>query len=267
MWVKASVAAAAGVMSSAMVGCPSVSEETTLQELLDLTGLGSTTIGDVLGAIEGHNGHEALLPFGATLTAEQETQLTALRDQYTAGELTLQQYAEQASSIVGMAGVGRPFGGGHGRMFGTVGFAGGPIAPGGGGNGPLGLELSDEQRAAAQTIFDAMRSDIESLHEAARAEIEGQLTEEQRATLESLKLDHPGPFRAFPPAVGGGRLAEAIGLSEEQSAAIEAILQETHDAAEARRDQAREEFRAILTEEQLANLDEFAASHPLLGAH
>ncbi len=58
---------------------------------------------------------------------------------------------------------------------------------------------------------------------------------------------------------GGGlfseRFAAALELTEDQQTQIETIRSELRDAVEARHQQARDEFRAILTPEQLAILD------------
>ncbi|MCG3126287.1 MAG: hypothetical protein CHACPFDD_01119 [Phycisphaerae bacterium] len=264
--VRIGVGLAASLMAAAFIGCSSISEDTTLQELLDSTGLANATIGDVLGAIEDFTGHDAALPFGQTLTADQESQLAALRDQYLAGEQTLAEYGEQAAAVIGVDGAGRPFGGGHGRAFGREGFPGGPIGPGAGQQGPLDLlELTDEQQTQAQAIFDGMRTDVVALQDAARAEIEALLTDEQRATLDSFDVGYHDAFRAFAHGFASGRLAEALALTAEQQTAIDAILAELRTAVDARREQARQEFRSILTAAQLAQLDAFEASHDFRG--
>lgn len=263
---KFGIGLAAGLIAPAFLGCSTVTEDTTLQELLDSTGLGNATVGDVLGAIEDFTGHDAALPFGQTLTADQETQLAALREQYAAGQITLAEYGEQAAAIIGVDGPGQPFGGGHGRAFGREGFPGGPIGAGEGGHGPIDLlELTDEQQTQAQAIFDNMRTDVVALQDAARADIEALLTDEQRATLDSFDIGFHDAFRAFEHGFVSGRLADALALTDEQQTAIEATLDELHTAVDARRDQARDEFRAILTDEQRTQLDAFEASHDFRG--
>jgi hypothetical protein len=58
------------------------------------------------------------------------------------------------------------------------------------------------------------------------------------------------------------KLAADLGLSDEQKAAIQTIQDNLHTAVEARRNQALDEFRAILTADQLAQLDQVLAKFP-----
>src|SRR5262245_38313154 len=57
-----------------------------------------------------------------------------------------------------------------------------PFFPGG--PQPDPLNLTDDQRAAADDIFSRMHSDIESLYQSARDQIQAVLTDDQRKTLE-----------------------------------------------------------------------------------
>ncbi len=144
------------------------------------------------------------------------------------------------------------------------------------------LELTDEQRALAEEIFALLHEDIEVLRDAARADFEALLSEEQLALLEELMGNHEGegpppnrpprfPYcgtqQPEPPEHDGlpphmQRLANALALSEQQTADWLVIHDETRSAIEARRDEACEEFRAILTDEQLAILDELPPPPP-----
>lgn len=147
----------------------------------------------------------------------------------------------------------------------------------------------DELRAAHDANKDAVerpeltdnqKTQIEALHEQLRS---GEITfEEFRTQVQEITgvelpigrggpqrpaLRGPGPFGG-PGLLEGpfaDRLAEVLGLTDEQRAAIDDIRQSTRDAVEARHDQARDEFRAILTAEQLAILDEWEANHPRPG--
>ena len=67
----------------------------------------------------------------------------------------------------------------------------------------------------------------------------------------------PGPPPLLPPPI-----EDELGLSDDQAVAITAIEDALHTAVKARHEQARAEFRAILTSEQIAILDEFEAQHP-----
>ena len=57
-------------------------------------------------------------------------------------------------------------------------------------------------------------------------------------------------------------LTNELSLTTDQQTEIELILTTTGDAIEARRAQERTDFRAILTAEQLAILDQWEADHP-----
>jgi Spy/CpxP family protein refolding chaperone len=75
-----------------------------------------------------------------------------------------------------------------------------------------------------------------------------------------------GPH-GFGPGHGPGdarhvdRLTAALSLTEEQQAAFATIREETRTAIDARHEQARAAFRALLTEVQRAKLDEIEALH------
>lgn len=257
----------AAITASNGGGCAGVSSDTTLQELLDSSGLAGATVADVLGAIEQFTGNAAFLPFGRSLTTEQQNQLASLHDQLEAGEITRDEFHTQASAILGIDDVGMPFGAGTGCVFGERGFAGGPRG-GHGFGGPLGpfaaaLDLTDEQKSEAQAIFDAMRADVMALQDAARAEIDAVLTQEQLAQLEALRGGEHHGYRLFGPGIQ--HVAEKLDLTDAQQAQIESILETLRTDVEARREQARTDFRAILTDEQLAALDEFEANHPRPG--
>src|SRR5205085_50818 len=99
-------------MSTLCAGCGAVSSDTTLQELLTTSGLGSVTVGDVLGAIQNFSGNSGLLPFGGGLTADQQAQLSDLQSQLTAGTITQSDFETQARAIVGIQDLAGPFGAG-----------------------------------------------------------------------------------------------------------------------------------------------------------
>lgn len=229
-----------------------------------LSGQSSTTVaGDqenadrpatLRGGPSGGRGGPAL-----NLSDEQRAQLDALRAQVEAGEITPEEAHDSAREIIGESGMMPPGGPGE---FGRQ--------PGPGGRVFAELNLTDEQRTQAEAIREQAHADIKALHEAARAETRALLTEEQQALFDELPPPGPphGPGGRGPghPPEGENpmldRLTEELGLSAEQQAAIGTIMETTHTNIKARHDQAREAFRAILTEEQLAKLDEFEAKHP-----
>ncbi len=85
-----------------------------------------------------------------------------------------------------------------------------------------------------------------------------------------------GPGFGGPPPMMGGegefqaqrqamfeKLAEELGLTEDQKAQIKSIQETLHTAVEARRHQALDELKAILTAEQLAQLETIEANRPV----
>ena len=170
-----------------------------------------------------------------------------------------------------------------------------------GDRGPLArftelLGLTEDQQAQAKDIFAGMRADLQPLREQAHADILNVLTPDQQAKLEELRAQHPGPLGG-PGPMGGMRaasdgapaghgmgpmgfggpltsadrdamrqrmldhLAEVLDLTDDQKTAIGTIQDNLHAAVDARRQQAMDEFRAILTADQLATLDQFKAMH------
>lgn len=164
-----------------------------------------------------------------------------------------------------------------------------------GGNGPLGsaLDLTDDQQSQAEEIFSAARTDIEALRTAAHDEIAALLTDDQAAEFDNLhgaggphalrtNGDSAADHASF--ALGGGyfgiggcgliggdgapdaaavldSLTTALDLTAEQQAAIQPILEDVIAAVAARREQAQTDFRAILTEEQIATLDSLTSQY------
>lgn len=244
-------------------GCTGISQDSTLQELLDASGLGGVTIADVMNAIDSFTGQQVTLPFGDVLTTDQETQIADLQAQLDAGTLTNQQYVEELASVLGAQDAGQPFMAGPDCAFGGQGFRGGPQRMGGPSprhDDPL--NLTEEQRSAAQDIFDALRTDSLALQEDAQTQIDAVLTADQLAQLETLDHGLPLPrgMRHFGAGVDLKVLTEQLSLTEEQQTQIQTILDDTQAALEARRAQAQEEFRAILTTEQQTLFDEMEAA-------
>lgn len=169
------------------------------------------------------------------------------------------------------------------------------------GGGPVDLltnilGLSDDQKAQAQDIFDRMRTDLKALRDQAHTDIRNVLTVDQQAKLDEIIASHqppadgprggmpggPPPDGAIgighvggfgpPPMMPGDRqamqqamldrLAQDLGLSDDQKAAIKTIQDNLHTAVEARRNQALDELRAILTADQLTLLDQVLTKFP-----
>lgn len=254
----------AAALATACAGCGTVSTDSTLQQLLDASGLGGVTVSDVLGSIQEFTGNSAALPFGQTMNADQQGRFDALRAQHDAGEIAGAEYGRQVDELLGAPGAGRPFEAGRGRSFGHAGFRGGPLGMGGAPRDRLAarLDLTDEQKTQAQTIFDAMREEVLALQNAARDQIDALLTEEQRQQLDEMCDGFQGGFRLFGHGLNTDVLSDRLDLTEEQQTQVQAVLDQLRTDADARRQQARDAFRAILTTEQAALLDELEANHP-----
>lgn len=250
-------------------GCgQNITADTTLAELLN-----QITVGDVVNAFQQFAAAAGRGGFGgvhAQLTDDQRSQIEALQAQLDAGQITRDQFIDQVHAIIGDAFPNEPFVG--------FGFGGGPF------HGQFQLRvggylnLTQEQVDAANEIFDKAHDDIEALRTQARADILAVLTDEQKAKLNELVV---GWFIGLPPSggaarnrgpggpggpggfgfgFGGGRghafdrFADALGLTDDQKAQIEAIRKALTDAIRARHEQARADFLALLTPEQLAKL-------------
>ena len=122
------------------------------------------------------------------------------------------------------------------------------------------LSLPDDQQASLAQLKESFGEARQALRKSHRAAFREILTAEQVATLEEI---HESGSRRH---TRGGR-GDALNLTEEQREALEGIRQTTMAEKSALRDEHRAAFEAILTEEQLALLEEFRASRPSHGRH
>ncbi len=129
------------------------------------------------------------------------------------------------------------------------------------------LGLTADQRTQAQAIFAQARADTQTQFGQVRDQIRNVLTDEQKAKFDSL----PHPFAGRGPGAWGGphaergfgrehplhldRLAGELGLSNDQAAGAKSILDDLHTNVTTLHDQAREQIRGLLTEEQKAKFD------------
>jgi Spy/CpxP family protein refolding chaperone len=204
--------------------------------------------------------------FAAQLTSEQQAQLEDLQNQFDNGDITAEEFADQVMNILGDLGPGYAF---VGR-----GMMGGPFRGQSFTSPQNALDLTDEQAAQAKGIFDQLHDDLDTLRKDAHDQILALLTSDQLTTLEDLQSKswsfggpefgrmRPGGPPIEPDGFGLPLLGDELSLTDEQQAAIEQIRTNLRNAVEARHQQARDEFRAILTEEQLAKLDEMEAQVP-----
>lgn len=235
-----------------------------------------STLGDVLNVLTSGDLASAFDAFlsaagsrGGGLSQDQIAAIEDLQAQLDAGTLDAAGFSDAVDRILGDRAAGMAFGG--------FGMGGGPFGmhhP-----RPLGdlLDLTEDQQAQADAIFMDLHSNIDDLRMLAQEDIRAELTDEQLAILDSMKpADAMGggasarPHRGMRPGPGGpggpgsfeAHLAELLDLTEDQQAAIDAIRQQLRDDVQAAHEAAREAFRAILTDEQLATLDDFEAAHP-----
>lgn len=203
------------------------------------------------------DGTGSLLDLLAGLGVSEETTLSQLLDQVTVGDVlnAVGQLTESATTET--TGV-MPDGVAHG----------GPRGPHLGAGGPPPLDLTDEQRQAAEEIRQAEREDVEALWAAADEDIRALLTAEQLAIYDELPPLMPGGHGPPPARAADPRdplpdfVAEKLGLSEEQQTAVEEVLTTLRAATAARREEAREAFLALLTDEQRAQLEQRLGNGP-----
>ncbi len=120
------------------------------------------------------------------------------------------------------------------------------------------LALTDDQQdemAGLKESFGEARQALRESHRAAFLEV---LTEEQVATLD--EIHESGSRRHY-----RGSLLEALVLTQEQQEALAAVREAMMAEKTALRDDRRAAFEGILTEEQLALLEEIKASRPAHG--
>jgi len=180
---------------------------------------------------------------------DPNTPLSQLLDEVTVGDL-ITGVEQLLSSLEGDANGFAPPAGMH--------PGGCPGDPNGRG-APDVLDLTDEQKSEANAIFAGAREDIDALHQAANDQIQALLTEEQLALLDEMEPNNPNDIGPRPRGHHGPPpcpfLGEVLNLTEEQKAAIQAILDDLRTAIQEREQQARDEFRAILTADQQVILD------------
>ncbi len=213
------------------------------------------------------------------LTTDQQAQLEDLQSQLDSGAITQEQFAQQVQALIGDIAPGFAFAG--------MGMMGGPFR----GDPVMGLadqlQLTDAEQQQAADVFQRLHDDITTLRQNAEDQIKALLTADQLAKLAELQAQSPRGGPGFghmgPPPMGGGDnpspwgpngdpntapvagrgtftdLADELQLTDDQQVAIEQIRTDLQDAVQARHQQARDEFRAILTSDQLTRLDQAEA--------
>ncbi len=128
----------------------------------------------------------------------------------------------------------------------------------GGARVSLALALTEDQQAELAGLREAFGEANQALRESHRAAFREVLTEEQVATLEEIR--ESGSRRH-----ARGSLVEALGLTDEQQEALAQVREAMKADKIALRDDRRTAFEGILSEEQLALLEEIRASRPAHG--
>ncbi|MDX2197477.1 MAG: hypothetical protein SF069_00725 [Phycisphaerae bacterium] len=190
--------------------------------------------------------------------------------------------AADAGSLNGLIALGAPDDAGEPGMHPGRGHRGGrgEFGPGqrGGGPGHFGarlaerLGLTDEQKTQARAIFEAAKTQADTLRQTAVTNTRALLTTEQIATLDAAldrarsrmeqalvegRPPHPGHR-----AVGVRKLMNDLNLTDEQRTAIGDVRSELRTALRALRDTTKTQFEAILTEEQRQLLETLRQNRP-----
>lgn len=200
------------------------------------------------------------------LSEEQRAQIRALEGQLDAGSLTPEQFAEQVDMLLGEP------------------PRGGPAAQRIRGRIVSRLELTEQQQTQARDMYAAMRHEVRKLRLAALARARLVLTETQREKLDSLRAERFASLRGARAGAGSrnrreqdsagrdggrgpqrplarvrefaGKVAAALELTQEQRAQMKSIRRELRAAVRARHETAREQFRALLSDEQRQTLEQ-----------
>lgn len=189
---------------------------------------------------------------------------------------------DDAGSLNGLIALGAPADGGQPGMRPGRGHRGGrgEFGPGprGGGPGHFGprlaerLGLTDEQKTQARTIFEAAKTQADTLRATAVTNTRALLTTEQVATLDAAldlarsrmeqALVEGRPPRPGQRVHGVRKLMNDLNLTDEQRTAIGDIRTELRTALRALRDATKPQFEAILTEEQRQLLETLRQNRP-----
>ncbi len=237
-----------------------ITEDATLADALN-----QITVGDVVSAFADFTDQAAAgagAHVGHSITNDELAQIESLQLELDAGEITEAEFSNAARDIISDRGAGVPFAG--------FSFYGSPFRHHAGPTGAAALELSDEQQQATEANFETLHDDIDALREAAHQDIRAILSDEQVAILDEkfgdstsrqrrvhASFGRRGGFGFGEPisfSSGGDRFAEELELTDEQQEAIDDIRTSLREAIQARHEQARADFLALLTDEQLDTL-------------
>ncbi|MGE3182928.1 MAG: Spy/CpxP family protein refolding chaperone [Phycisphaerae bacterium] len=254
-----------------IAGCPTTTSDlnTVLPQAVDL--LNQVTAEDVVAGFEDF----AARIDGSTAEAdavllgdEIASAIDELQEAFDSGELDGVSFELAVQEVIGRRHGGDAFVGAD--------FFGGPFGHHFGRRLVRLLDLTDDQVAATRDIFDMLHSDIRALRRQARVDIRAVLTEDQLAELDSYSGDdenadsaddgrddnratarhrHPHRPHVFI------RILRMLDLTDDQIAAIRDIRQQLRMDVRALHQAAREDFLALLTQEQLDILERIRDVH------
>jgi protein CpxP len=110
------------------------------------------------------------------------------------------------------------------------------------------LDLTSEQQQQIEAILEANEETRAQARQALRAEIDAVLTEEQRE-VRNARVAERAEHRLT-------RMSERLDLSNEQTEQLQALYEAQADAPKLTRSEMREQLAEVLTEDQLAQLDQ-----------
>lgn len=202
---------------------------------------------------------DASAPVG--LSDDERAQIEEIRAQLDEGAITPEQFADQVDAILGDA---FPDGAFAGRQFFGAAF-GERIRQ----RVAERLALTEEQLAAAREIFARTHREIRRIMLQTMAEIRLVLTDEQRAELDQLRGERFRSLRQSPDRGGWRpgrfrerarsffeRLATELEITDAQREQIRLLREQLRESVRATHQAARDEFRALLTPEQLEILEQ-----------
>jgi len=261
---------AAGLAIATGGGCAAgISPSDTLAQALDkltqkasaFPALNRLTVGDVVAGftqfVSQLTGGNATGASAQASSSQLDAQIGELQTQLDQGQITSSQFAAAVSTLYGQSAAGLQQQ--HVMIF------GGPFNHAAPAAGMDPLNLTDAQRQQAQQLFEQAHADIRALRQAAHEKILAVLTPDQQAALSQVGSVNAGTIAAGSAPAGGQPtswfqyLAEQLQLTSDQVTQIDQIRTDLRTAVQNRHQQARDDFRALLTPDQQQKLDELEA--------
>jgi Spy/CpxP family protein refolding chaperone len=249
------------------------------QNAAQVPALNQITVSDLIAGFQQFAGGMGMAQL-PSLTADQVQQIQDLQAQVDQGQITQADFATQVNSIIGAT---LPAG-----MMANLDVCGGPFGLQMGTGTAALLNLTDAQRQQELDITQRLHDDIQKLRQDAHDKILAVLTPEQQALLTQISQGRSSPTsqpiglgmngQGLGMGMGMGTgmgmgagtgvmngtmqgmlfqdIATQLQLTDDQKAQIQQIRADLRTAVQARHQQARDEFLAILTPEQQAILNQ-----------